>query len=68
MPGSTSCCKWARCAGPTRAGDIRVSRRMLSGDHPEQAMWLKYVDPEEDEGEHFEVYEKVLSKMKAMGV
>ncbi len=47
-----------RWADPS--GIIRGSRRDLSGAHPEQAMWLKYVDPEEAEGEHFEVYERAL--------
>lgn len=42
------------------SGRISVSRRELAGEHPEQGMWLKYVDPLELEGEHFEVYEKVL--------
>ncbi|MFZ6030223.1 MAG: DUF362 domain-containing protein [Chloroflexota bacterium] len=41
-------------------GQIRASRRLLSGENPEQAMWLKYVDPQENEGEHFEVYENLL--------
>ena len=44
--------------------DLRGSRRKLSGDKPEQAMWLKYVDPEEAEGEHFEVYEAALDRME----
>ncbi len=41
-------------------GRIGISRRKLAGDHPEQAMWFKYVDPDEVEGEHFEVYERAL--------
>jgi hypothetical protein len=41
------------------------SRRILSGAHPEQGMWMKYVDPQEAEGEHFEVYEETLRDMKA---
>ena len=44
------------------------SRRVLSGGHPEQAMWLKYVEREESEGEHFEVYEEVLRTMRAQGL
>jgi hypothetical protein len=47
-------------------GNIRASRRQLSGEHPDQAMWLKYVDPDESEGEHYEVYEQTLRKMKEM--
>jgi hypothetical protein len=45
-------------------GHIRVSRREMAGSHPEQGLWLKYVDPEEAECEHFEVYEETLQKMK----
>ena len=37
---------------------------MLSGEKPEQAMWLKYVDPEETEGEHYEVYEESLARIR----
>jgi uncharacterized protein (DUF362 family) len=44
-------------------GNIRGSRRQLSGEHPEQAMWLKYVDPQEAEGEHFDVYEQALKQI-----
>ena len=43
-----------------KSGRITTSRRLLSGDHPDQGMWLKYVDPAEAEGEHFEVYEEAL--------
>ena len=39
---------------------------MLSGDKPDQAMWFKYVDPEEKEGEHFEVYEHALERVLAL--
>lgn len=45
-------------------GILRQSRRVLSGANPEQAMWLKYIDPENDEGEHFEVYERTLQEIK----
>ncbi len=36
------------------------SRRLISGSHAEQGIWLRLVDPEEREGEHFEVYERHL--------
>ncbi|MGD0091748.1 MAG: DUF362 domain-containing protein [Planctomycetota bacterium] len=36
------------------------SRRQLSGAHKDSAIWLKYVDPEEMEGERFEVYAREL--------
>jgi hypothetical protein len=45
--------------------DLRVSRRVLSGDKPEQAMWMKYVDPDEQEGEHFEIYPHALQQAQA---
>ena len=41
---------------PTNLG----SRRQLSGKRKDSALWLKYVDPEEREGEHFERYEQCL--------
>ncbi len=47
---------------------LRQSRRLLSGDRPDQAMWLKYVDPDEAEGEHFEVYERALADIQARGL
>jgi uncharacterized protein (DUF362 family) len=42
--------------------NLHISRRRLSGDRPEQAMWFKYVDPDEAEGEHFKVYEHTLKE------
>ena len=36
------------------------SRRKLSGDRKDSALWLKYVDPEEGEGERFERYSECL--------
>ncbi|MBM3280592.1 MAG: DUF362 domain-containing protein [Candidatus Handelsmanbacteria bacterium] len=41
---------------PTNLG----SRRILSGEKKDSALWLKYVDPEEREGEHYEAYEECL--------
>jgi hypothetical protein len=41
-----------------------VSRRILSGNKSDQALWLKLVDPEETEGEQYTVYDKNLSLMK----
>ncbi|MBI5834045.1 MAG: DUF362 domain-containing protein [Armatimonadetes bacterium] len=37
-----------------------VSRRDLAAAKPDRAIWLKYVDPDETEAEHFEVYRHVL--------
>jgi len=47
---------------------VHASRRIMSGARPEQAMWMKYVDPREPEGEHFEVYENTLRQLKLMGL
>lgn len=49
-----------------KAGNITSSRRLLSGEHPELAMWLKYVDPEEMEEEHYAVYQETLGRMSSM--
>ncbi len=46
--------------------DLRQSRRILSGERPDQAMWMKYVDPEETEGEHYPVYEHTLAQAKTI--
>jgi uncharacterized protein (DUF362 family) len=44
------------------SGIVRASRRVLSGDNKDQAMWMKYIDPAESEREHFEVYERTLAE------
>jgi len=36
------------------------SRRILAGDKPDESLFFKYVDPDDAEGEHYEVYELVL--------
>lgn len=43
-------------------GDLG-SRRMLSGERKESALWLKFVDQNDPEGEHFGVYEDILKKL-----
>jgi uncharacterized protein (DUF362 family) len=45
--------------------DLRQSRRKLAGDRPDQAMWLKYVDPDEAEGEHYSVYDTAFAQAQA---
>jgi hypothetical protein len=47
---------------------LRVSRRELARGKRRRAMWLKYVDPEETEGEHYEVYERALAQLAAAGL
>ena len=42
---------------------IKVSRRALAGDHPDHALFYKFVDPAEVEDEHYEVYERTLATM-----
>jgi len=41
------------------------SRRQLSGEKRDRALWLKRVDPEESEGERFAAYEECLDLSKA---
>ncbi|MHB0856179.1 MAG: DUF362 domain-containing protein [Anaerolineae bacterium] len=45
------------------ASELHRSRRELAGASKDQAMWLKLVDPEEAEGEHYEVYERTLEHL-----
>jgi uncharacterized protein (DUF362 family) len=52
-----------RWAGPN--WNMAESRRILSGAYPEQGMWMKYVDGQEAEGEHFEVYEKTIKELNS---
>ena len=40
--------------------NVNINRRQLKGFRPDQGMYLKYVDPDECEGEQFGVYEHVL--------
>ncbi len=47
--------------------DLGRSRRVLAGARKESGMWMKLVDPEETEGEHFEIYERTLQRLKEMG-
>jgi hypothetical protein len=47
--------------------EFRGSRRELARARPEDALWLKYVDPEEAEGEHYDVYERALREVAAVG-
>jgi len=48
---------------PRRLG----SRRGLSREKPDHALWLKLVDPDDTEKEHFEVYERNLGKLNDTG-
>jgi len=45
---------------------LKKSRRLLAGDRKDEAMWLKLVDPEETEGEHYEVYEHALAQVNRL--
>lgn len=45
---------------------LSVSRRQLAGEQKEKALWFKLVDPDEHEGEHYEVYERMLAQMRAL--
>ena len=43
------------------------SRRLLSGSDPASAVYLKWADPQEEEGERFEVYESALVQLEQDG-
>jgi uncharacterized protein (DUF362 family) len=45
---------------------LEHSRRRLASANPGHAMWFKYVDPEEAEGEQYEVYERALAGLKEL--
>lgn len=47
---------------------LQVSRRDLAGDKPDQAIFVKYVDPDEKEGECFDVYEAALADLARRGL
>ena len=49
-------------------GIMRTSRRKLAGSHKNHAMFFKFVDPEEREQEHFEVYEQVLAHIETLAL
>jgi hypothetical protein len=46
-------------------GIMKVSRRKLAGRHRDHAMFFKYVDLDETEQEHYEVYERALEDLAA---
>jgi len=50
-----------------KSSELGISRRELAGPAKQSAMFLKLADPDEAEGEHFEVYEEELARLKAMG-
>jgi len=47
-------------------GIMKVSRRKLAGRHRDHAMFFKYVDLDEAEQEHYEVYERTLADIEAL--
>jgi len=44
-----------------------MSRTIMSAENQDSGLWLKCVDPEEAEGEHYEVYERTLRSLEALG-
>ncbi len=48
--------------------DYARSRREIAGPRPNSALWLKWVDPEENEGERYGIYEQSLKRLDAMGL
>ena len=51
--------------GHSPEGTINVSRRDLAGERPDHALWFKFVDPDETEGEQYAIYEQALARMTA---
>ena len=49
-----------------RSGTINVSRRELAGSHTDHALYFKFVDPSEAEGENYTVYERALASMQRL--
>jgi uncharacterized protein (DUF362 family) len=49
-------------------GIMRESRRKLAGRNKNHAMFFKYVDPDEAEQEHFEVYDEALATIRRLGL
>lgn len=45
------------------SGRLELSRRRIAGSRTDQSLFLKYVDPEETEGERFELYRSNLAEM-----
>ncbi len=48
--------------------DLGMSRRELARARRDHAMWFKYVDPDEAEGEQYEVYEQTLAHIREAGL
>ena len=51
-----------------RQSDLDESRRVLAGARADSALWFKLVDPEETEEERFEVYERTVQQIAALGL
>jgi hypothetical protein len=49
-------------------GDVSDSRKKLSEEHPGQAIWMKYIDPDENEGEHYPIYEQTLKQIEDLNL
>ena len=49
-------------------GLLETSRRSLAGQFGDESIYLKYVDPEEREREHYEVYEDALADLEKRGI
>ena len=47
---------------------LPASRRILSAGQEDRALWFKYIDPDEAEGEHYEVYERELARIVRAGL
>jgi hypothetical protein len=47
----------------SRESALPASRRVLAGRRLDEGMWFKFADPDEAEGEHYEIYEETIKKV-----
>jgi hypothetical protein len=45
-----------------------MSRTVIAAQNQDSGVWLKYVDPEEAEGEHYGIYERALRNLDELGL
>ena len=53
--------KWADAGG-----DVSDHRARLSRENPGHGVWMKYIDPEESEGEQYSIYEQALEQIQSL--
>ena len=54
--------------GHGKNAKLECIRREMAGPHTDQALWPKFVDPNEAESEHYKVYEQTLTQFRRMEI